>query len=352
MGVSRGGPRDNSHWGLDRMSELVTVFGGTGFVGTYVVRALARDGWRVRVVARRPRRGYRLPSFGDVGQIQLMGGDITNREQVDASLEGASAVVNLVGILAPGASGGFRKVHEEGSEIIAKAAAAKGVKRYVQVSAMGADPKSTAVYSRTKASAETQVRKFVPAAVVLRPSIVFGPEDHFFNRFAKMASSLPFLPLIGGGKTRFQPVYVGDVAQAVAAALASDTAAGKTFALGGPSVYTFKELMQYVMHQTGKTRLLLPIPSFVAELMGLGGEVAGLAVSGLFAMAGPRAALSAPAPALTSDQVRLLRRDNVADKGADGLKALGVEPTSVESIVPGYLWLYRKGGQFAEIPSA
>ena len=332
------------------MSELVTVFGGTGFVGTYVVRALARKGWRIRVAARRPKLGYRLPSYGDVGQIQLMAADVGSREQVDAALTGASACINLVGILAPSAGRSFRKVHEEGSRQVAEAAAARGVQRFVQMSALGADLRSPSLYARTKAEAEAAVRKALPSAVVLRPSVVFGPEDDFFNRFAAMASWSPFLPLIGGGKTRFQPVYVGDVAQAAANALEREAAAGLTFELGGPGVYTFKALMQLVLHETGRRRLLAPLPFAAAGLIGLGGEISGFAVSSLFRAFGKRAAMAAPTPLLTADQVRLLKHDNVVSPNAPGLDALGIAATSVESIVPSYLWLYRKGGQFAEAP--
>ena len=333
------------------MSELVTVFGGTGFVGTYVVRALARKGWRVRVATRRPKRGYRLPSFGDVGQIQLMGCDINNREQVDEALSGASAVVNLVGVLSTQGGRSFRKVHVEGAETVAAAAAAKGIKRLVQISALGADARSPSRYGRTKAEGEEMVRKLVPAATILRPSVVFGPEDGFFNRFARMAIWSPALPLIGGGKTKFQPVYVADVAQAAANALSLDQAAGRTYELGGPDVFTFRQVLELVLHETGRRRLLVPMPFFAAELVGLGGDMAGATASGLLRLVfGERGAMAAPAPMLTSDQVRLLKRDNVAAPRAAGLKALGVEPTSVESIAPGYLWLYRKGGQFAEQP--
>jgi uncharacterized protein YbjT (DUF2867 family) len=279
------------------MSELATVFGGTGFVGTYVVRALARKGWRIRVAARRPQLGYRLPSFGDVGQIQLVAADIGSREQVDAALAGASACVNLVGILAPSAGRSFHKVHVEGSRTVAEAAAARGVRRFVQMSALGADPRSPSVYGRTKAEAEAAVRKAVPTAVVLRPSVVFGPEDDFFNRFAAMATWSPALPLIGGGKTRFQPVYVGDVAEAAANALERDAAAGQTFELGGPSVYSFKALMQMVLHETNRQRLLVPLPFAAAELIGVGGEISGLAVSSLFRAFGKHAGMGAPAQA-------------------------------------------------------
>jgi NADH dehydrogenase len=216
------------------------------------------------------------------------------------------------------------------------------------MSAIGADPRSSSRYGRTKAEGEQAVRKILPAATIIRPSIVFGPEDDFFNRFARMATWSPALPLIGGGKTKFQPVYVGDVAQAITNALSSDAAPGKTFELGGPDVFTFKEVLEMVLRETQRRRLLVPMPFFAAELLGLGGDVGGLMVSGLLGLFGERAAMAAPTPMLTTDQVRMLRRDNVVSPKAAGLKALGVEPTAVESILPSYLWLYRKGGQFAE----
>lgn len=319
------------------MSGLVTVFGGTGFVGTYVVRALARRGWRIRVAARRPRLGSRVLTYGDVGQIQLMAADVTKRESVDAALEGATACINLVGLLTQSAGRTFRKIHVDGATTVAAAAAAAKVERFVQVSALGADPRAPSLYARTKAEAEEAVRKAIPGAIVLRPSVVFGPEDDFFNRFGALAARSPVLPLIGGGKTRFQPVYVNDVAEAAAAALARDDAAGRTFELGGPTVYTFKELMQLTEREACRKRLLLPVPFVAAELLGLGGDL--LAFAGL-------------SPALTTDQVRLLKRDNVAGAGAPGLADLGVVPTAAESILPSYLWLYRRGGQFAEQPVA
>jgi NADH dehydrogenase len=319
------------------MSGLVTVFGGTGFVGTYVVRALARRGWRIRVAARRPKLGKRLQTYGDVGQIQLMSADVTRRETVDAALDGASACVNLVGILNQSAGRTFRKIHVEAATTIAAAAAAAGVERFVQVSALGADSRSPSLYARTKAEAEQAVRAALPHAVVLRPSIVFGPEDDFFNRFGALAARGPALPLIGGGKTRFQPVYVNDVAEAAAVAVVRDDVAGKTFELGGPGVYTFKELMQLTQRETMRNRPLIPMPFAAAELAGVGGDI--LAFAGL-------------SPALTSDQVRLLKRDNVVSAGAPGLPELGIAPTSVEAILPTYLWLYRRGGQFAELPVA
>jgi NADH dehydrogenase len=317
------------------MTGLVTVFGGTGFVGTQVVRALAKAGWRIRVAVRHPRRGFNLLPFGDVGQIQLFRADVTKPASVEAALQGATAVVNLVGILHQTLGRSFRRVHVEGTQTIAEAAAKLGIQRLVQVSAIGADTHGHALYARTKGVAEDLTRRAVPTATILRPSVVFGPEDDFFNRFAQMATISPALPLIGGGKTRFQPVYVGDVALAVAHALKLplDEAAG-VFELGGPDVHTFKALMQIVLRETHRKALLAPIPFPVADLLGLLGDLQAMAFL---------------PPVVTSDQVRLLRSDNVVSPGARGLAALAIQPTAVETIVPTYLWRYRRGGQFAEL---
>lgn len=316
------------------MTGLVTVFGGTGFIGTHTVRALARAGWRIRAAARHPRRGYKLLPFGDVGQIQLARTDLGRPETVAAALEGATACVNLVGILHQSPGRGFKAVHLDGSTRIAQAAAARGIARFVQVSAIGADPRGKAIYARTKGLAEAAVVAEIPTATVLRPSVVFGPEDDFFNRFAAMAAISPALPLIGGGKTRFQPVYVGDLALAIAHALDAEpgTAAG-VYELGGPGTYSLKDLMQVVLHETGHKRLLVPVPGPIAALLGLAGDLQAMAFL---------------PPVITSDQVRLLKSDNVVTAGARGLTALGVQPTAVESIVPTYLWRYRRGGQFAD----
>jgi NADH dehydrogenase len=317
------------------MTGLVTVFGGTGFVGTQVVRALAKAGWRIRVAVRHPRRGFTLLPFGDVGQIQLFRADVTKPASVAAALEGASAVVNLVGILHQSPGRSFRGLHVEGTQTIAEAAAKAGIERLVQVSAIGADEHGHAIYARTKGVAEALTRKAVPTATILRPSVVFGPEDDFFNRFAQMATISPVLPLIGGGKTRFQPVYVGDVALAVAHALKLPlTEAAGVFELGGPDVHTFKDLMEIVLRETHRKALLAPIPFAIADLLGLVGDLQ---------------AMTFLPPVVTSDQVKLLKSDNVVAPGARGLEALGVQPTAVETIVPTYLWRYRRGGQFAEL---
>lgn len=319
------------------MSGLVTVFGGSGFIGTYVVRALARRGWRIRVAVRKPHLAMKLRPFGDVGQIQLVRANVAVEESVAAALEGADACVNLVGILyqTPGRS--FRRVHVEGAKIVAEACRAAGITDLVQMSAIGADVDGQSEYARTKGEGEQVALKAVPTARIVRPSIVFGPEDGFFNRFAAMAGWSPFLPLIGGGKTRFQPVYVGDVAQAIARCVEDFSTAGKTFELGGPEVLDFKALMQMTLAEIGKSRLLLPLPFSIASLVGLVGDLQCLLQP------------FAPEPIVTSDQVVTLHGDNVQRAGAPGLQELGVIPTGVESILPTYLWRYRKGGQFAEM---
>lgn len=317
------------------MQGLVTVFGGSGFVGTQVVRALARRGWRIRVAVRNPILAYKLRPLGDVGQIQLVQANVAVPATVERALEGAEACVNLAGLLYETPGRRFRTVHVDGARNVAEAAAARGVSKLVQMSAIGANPKSRSIYARTKGEGEAAARKGVPTATVIRPSVVFGLEDHFFNRFAAMATWSPALPLVGGGKTRFQPVFVGDVAAAVARCLEDSSTAGQTYELGGPEIFSFKELMQIVLRETRRSRLLLPIPFPVASLIGLGGNLM---------------AFTPIRPELTSDQVLLLHEDNVVAKGAQGLEALGIIPTGVEPMVGTYLWRYRRGGQFAEAP--
>ena len=317
------------------MQDLVTVFGGSGFVGSQVVRALARAGHRVRVAVRQPARAYDLLLLGDVGQIQVVQANIRDKDSVARALDGASACVNLVGVLYESGRQKFASLHAEGARNVAQAAKAAGVARMVQVSAIGADAGSPSVYARTKAAGEAAVREALPQAVIVRPSIVFGPEDDFFNRFAAMAVLSPALPLIGGGKTKFQPVFVGDVARAVAAALVNPASAGQTYELGGPAILTFRQLLELVLSETQRRRFLLPLPFGVASLIGQVGNLV---------------ALTPIAPPLTTDQVAQLKVDNVANPALPGLAELGVEPTAVESVVGSYLYRYRKGGQFAEPP--
>lgn len=315
------------------MQGLVTVFGGSGFVGGQVVRALAKAGHRVRVAVRNPNLAYRMRMLGDVGQIEVVQANLRNVPSVARALDGAEAAVNLVGVLRETGRQTFQILHVMGAKTVAEQARAAGVKRLVQVSALGADPESSSKYARTKALGEAAAREAFPGAVVIRPSIMFGPEDKFFNRFGQMAALFPALPLVGGGETRFQPAFVGDVAAVVAKVVASPAAEGLTYELGGPTVYSFKALMELILRETGRNRLLVPLPWPVAGLIGKLGD------------------LSPIAPPLTSDQVESLKTDNVADKGLPGLAEAGVVPTAVEAVVPSYLYRYRKGGQYAEVPA-
>lgn len=314
------------------MQGLVTVFGGSGFVGAQVVRALARKGLRVRVAVRQAGRGYKLRMLGDVGQIEVVQANIRNPDSIARALVGAEAVVNLVGVLYEKGRQGFEAVHVEGARQVAEAAHAFKITRFVQMSALGADPDSPSRYARTKAAGEAAVRAVIPQATIIRPSVVFGPEDSFFNKFAAMAAISPALPLIGGGATRFQPVYVGDVAAAIARCVVDPATAGRTYELAGPATYSFRELMALVLSETRRRRILAPLPF-----------PAGKAVGTLFQLG----AWLVP-PVVTADQVELLRVDNVAGGAAPGLTDLGVQPTAVEPILPTYLYRFRKGGQFAE----
>ena len=311
------------------LPRLVTVVGGSGFIGRQIVQDLARRGIKVRVAVRDPERALDLKPLGDVGQITPIQTNIRNADSLRAAVRGADAVVNLVGILAEGGKQTFEAVQAQGPGLLAAAAAEEGVASFVHVSAIGASAESKSIYARTKAAGEKAVLSAFPDAVILRPSVVFGPRDDFFNRFADLARKAPALPLIGGGKTRFQPVYVGDVAQAAVEALTRRDARGKTYELGGPQIFTFKELMQLVLKETGQKAMLLPLPFAVASLMGR--------VMGLL-----------PKPPLTADQVTLLKSDNVVTGNYPGLQRLGVTPTAANAVLPGYMDIYRKGGRFSE----
>lgn len=302
--------------------QVVTVFGGAGFIGRHVVRRLAARGATVRVATRSPETAGHLLPMGEVGQIVLA--RFADDEAGLARLvAGADAVVNLVGILFERRAGDFDRVHGELPGRIGAAAEAAGVARLVHLSAIGADPASPAHYARSKAAGEAAVRAAFPDAVILRPSIVFGPEDGFFNRFAQMAKISPALPLVGGGRTRFQPVHVGDVADAILVALDRPEFAGRTFELGGPKVYTFEQLLAYTLEVTGRRRLLVPLPFALARLQA-------------------RLLELLPTPPLTRDQVSLLERDNVVTPGAAGLAELGIAPTPLEVIVPTYLRTFAR----------
>jgi NADH dehydrogenase len=310
-------------------NRTAAVFGGGGFIGRHLVRRLGKAGAVVRVPSRHVSRLGFLRTNGFVGQIVPEMIDVFDDAELAAAIAGADIVVNLIGILAPSGRNGFDKVHAALPARIASIAAASGVTRLVHVSAIGADPASRAAYARSKAAGEQAVRAAFPSAVILRPSIVFGPEDQFFNRFAGMAMISPALPLIGGGHTRFQPVYVGDVADAIMAALDRPDAAGKLFELGGPSVYSFKELMALMLAEIGARRLLAPLP---------------------WGLAGLQARLLSilPNPPLTADQIELLKVDNVLSGAFPGLADLGVTPTAAEVILPTYLDRFRKGGRFGQ----
>ncbi|HXV23522.1 MAG TPA: complex I NDUFA9 subunit family protein [Alphaproteobacteria bacterium] len=309
--------------------KLATIFGGGGFIGRYLVQRLARAGWRIRVPARNPDAALFLKPLGDVGQIVPMAANIRDEPSVRRAVEGAGAVVNLVGILSESRRQSFDAVHRAGAGRIAHAAADLGAERLLHVSALGADPQSLSAYARSKAAGEAAVRGAFPDATIFRPSIVFGPEDDFFNRFARMARLLPALPLIGGGRTRFQPVYVGDVADALMAALADPKAKGQIYELGGPQTYSFRELMEILLVEIRRRRLLVPIPFPLAALQG--------ALLGLL-----------PNPPLTRDQVKLLKRDNVVSGLFAGLVELGVRPTALEAVIPGYLDRFRPGGWYSK----
>jgi NADH dehydrogenase len=316
-------------------NQVVTVFGGSGFLGRNAVRALAQAGYRIRVAVRCPANANYLPPMGHVGQIQLFRCNVRDPEQVAGALKGASAAINLTGLLSQRGGQSFRAIHTEAAESIAKAAAGAGVKALVHVSAIGADPDSQSKYACTKGEGEARVRAAFPDAAILRPSIVFGPEDKFFNKFAGLARFLPALPLIGGGHTKFQPVFVGDVAAAILRCVQDTNTRGKTYELGGPNVFSFKELMRIMLHEIGRRRILLPMPFFLARIEA-------------FFLQIPATILPVD-PLLTMDQVTLLRSDNVVSAGALTLADLGIAPDSLEAILPTYLWRFRAKGQYQDV---
>jgi NADH dehydrogenase len=320
--------------------QLVTVFGGSGFVGRHVVRALVKRGYRVRVAVRRPDLAGFLQPLGTVGQIHAMQANLRYPDSVAAAVKGADAVVNLVGILQEGGRQSFAGVQANGARAVAQASAALGVTRVVHVSAIGADAASASAYARSKADGEAAMLAAVPGAVILRPSIVFGPEDGFFNRFASLARMLPVLPLVGGGETRFQPVFVGDVAEAVARAVDGTVPGGRVHELGGPQVKSFRELVAYICEVTGRSPRLVPLPFPLARLQAGVFETVDKLTLGLL-----------PSELkLTRDQVTLLESDNVVSAAAisEGrdFAGIGIAPSSIEAVVPSYLWRFRKTGQF------
>jgi uncharacterized protein YbjT (DUF2867 family) len=300
--------------------SVATVFGGSGFLGRYVVKRLAAAGYVVRVAVRDPVRAEFLKPMGRVGQIVPLFASLGQEPTVHRAVEEADLVVNLVGILAEPRPGDFRRIHAEGAGRVARLATQAGVRRLVHISAIGADTASPSLYARTKAEGEQAVRQGFPAATILRPSIMFGYEDNFFNRFATLARFSPVMPVISGD-TRFQPVYVGDVADAVMAALAQVEAAGLIYELGGPRVWRFREILEFILRETRRHKPLVDVPPALARLLAL-----------------------LPGAPVTKDQLRLLARDNVVGEGMPGLAELGITPTPVEMVVPDYLMRYRPGG--------
>ncbi|MDE2466342.1 MAG: complex I NDUFA9 subunit family protein [Alphaproteobacteria bacterium] len=309
------------------MPQVVTVFGGSGFIGRYVVRELAKAGYRVRVAVRRPNLASYVLVAGQVGQIQVVKCDVHDSEDVAAALRGADHAINLVGVLQSFGRQSFTALHVAAARTIANAAAEHGLDRLIHFSAIGAAKDSASSYAASKALGEEAVRAAMPGATILRPSIVFGPEDQFFNRFAAMARFAPVLPLIGGGTTRFQPVFVGDVARAACVCLNNPATAAKTYELGGPDIYSFKQLMQIMLRVICRRRLLLPVPFGVAGVLG-------------------SVLRMLPNAPITADQVRLLKTDNVVGADAPSLADLGIEPDSAEAILPSYLWRFRPHGQY------
>jgi uncharacterized protein YbjT (DUF2867 family) len=321
---------------------LITIFGGSGFLGRHVVRALAKREYRIRVTVRRPDLAGHLQPLGRVGQIHAVQANVRNRTSVAVAARGSDVVINLVGILFESGRQSFEAVQAFGAESVALAAAAEGA-AMIQVSAIGADANSPSEYARAKAEGERLVLTATPQATIFRPSIIFGPNDDFFNRFAALARMSPVLPLVGGGQTRFQPVFAGDVAEAIAKAVAGETKPGAVYELGGPAVLTFRALMEYVLVTIERRRLLVPIPFWAAKF-----QAFFLELMSKIPLLGELPMLRKPL--LTRDQVELLRVDNVVSEAARSegrtLEGLGIAPRSIEAIVPSYLWRFRKTGQF------
>ena len=315
---------------MESTSNLVTIFGGAGFIGTQVVQLLARRGYRIRVAVRRPDLAGHVRPLGAVGQVMPIQANIRNRESVERAIRGSSIVINLVGIGHESGKQRFRAVHAMGARNVAEAAKALGVNSLVHVSALGADMQAPSGYARTKALGETEVLTAFPSAVVIRPSIVFGPGDGFFNRYGMLARMLPVLPVIGA-KSRLQPIYVGDVAEAICRAAEAGVKGGKIYEIGGPEVATHKELVARVLTDTQRSNLLLPLPAGLAKLLAL-----------------PLSLL--PSPLITGDQVDQLQADNVVSEEAKRekrtLAAFDIAPTAMDAILPSYLWRFMKNGQF------
>lgn len=311
------------------IDQVVTVFGASGFLGRHAVRVLAKGGfgYRIRATTRNPNAAPYLIPMGHVGQIQLLRTNVLNADDIARAVQGSEAVVNLVGILNPGGGQSYHGVHVKAPELIGKAAREAGVQTLVHISATGLSLDSESAYARTKAEGELALRQEFPQATILRPSIVFGPEDDFFNRFANLARFVPALPLIGGGHTKFQPVFVGDVAEAIAKCVDDPATRGKTYELGGPAVYSFREILEIVLREAGRRRLLLPIPFGLAKFQAFFLQYL-------------------PGKLLTPDQVTFLKRDCIVTEGALTFGDLTIAPSSLEAVLPSYIWCFRRKGQF------
>lgn len=318
------------------MSKLVTIYGGSGFLGRYIARRMAKEGWRVRVAVRRPNEALFVRPYGAVGQVEPVLCNIRDEASVAAAMHGADAVVNCVGILNKSGKNSFDAVHAEAAGRIARLAAANGVERVVHVSAIGADAGSDCDYARTKAEGEAAVLEHRPDAVILRPSILFGTEDGFFNKFASMAIISPVLAIVGGD-TRFQPVYVDDVARAAVAG-ATGAAESGIYELGGDAVKTMRELMDVLLEEIHRNRIVINLPFWVARIMAFGFDMVQAVTLDLI-----------PNAILTRDQVRNLRRDNVVAEDAKTLADLGIAATPMQAVLQDYLWRFRPSGQFDAI---
>jgi len=317
------------------MSKLVTIFGGSGFVGRYIARRLAKAGWRVRVAVRRPNEALHVKPYGVVGQVEPVFCNIRDDASVRSALQGADAVVNCVGTFDRKGRNSFQAIQNAGATRIARIAAEQGIERLVHLSAIGADPKSASAYGRSKAEGEAGILTHFPTAVILRPSVIFGPEDQFFNRFAGMARLGPILPVVGS-ETRFQPVYVEDVARAAVMGVVGQAVPG-IYELGGPEVATFRELMQMMLREIRRRRMIVNIPFGIAAMMGWALDLVQTLSLGLI-----------PAQ-ITADQVRSLRVDNVVSEGARGFSDLGIMPVAPQAVLPDYLWRFRPSGQYDAI---
>lgn len=318
------------------MTKLVTIYGGAGFVGRYIARRMAKEGWRVRVAVRRPNESLHVKPYGAVGQVEPVFCNIRDDESVRAAMVGADAVVNCVGVLTERGKNSFSAVQAEGAGRVARLAAEQGVARMVHLSAIGANADSASEYARSKAEGEAKVLEAFPNAMILRPSVIFGQEDAFFNRFGKMAEKNMILPLVGGD-TKFQPVYVDDVARAAVAGVLGQAEAG-VYELGGPDVDTLKGLMGDMLEAIHRKRLIVNLPFWVGNLMAMGFSVLQFLTLGLFHNG-----------VLTRDQVKNLKVDNVVSEGAKGFADLGIKPTALQAVLPDYMWIYRPSGQYDAI---